>query len=232
MKKLTIIKVGMLCILLCTVFFGCGTDSKTKYYSADDEAMNASGTMTEPGEENLDGEPEGDLGDEVDSLKQTEDENSEICVHVCGQVVRPGVYTLPSGSRVCDAIDLAGGFTEAASVEYWNQADYLEDAMQLYVPTEDEVDLLMDEGIYGGLPISRNSSVESNSGIDSDGRVNLNTATIEELTTITGIGETRAKAIIDYRTEAGGFSSTEEITNVSGIGEATYEKIKDSIRVN
>ena len=88
---------------------------------------------------------------------------------------------------------------------------------------------MREEGYYAQTQDGQSSMVQSS---EDNGKVNINSATIQELTTITGIGETRAQAIIDYRTEHGRFSSTEDITNVTGIGAATYDKIKEDICVN
>lgn len=236
MKKLTIIKTGILCISVCMVFLGCGAKKSPEYYSSLSESELDSEKNKDTTE---DMQADGDEGAENDANKNTSaDEsvssNADLCVYVCGEVMSPGVYTLSNGARVCDAIELAGGFTEAAAVDYLNQADYVTDSQKLYVPSQDEVNKLIEEGVSFLDGSAQTTGIGEKQGVNADnaGKININTADISELTTITGIGETRAKAIVDYRTEHGGFKETKDITNVSGIGDATYEKIKDSICVN
>lgn len=154
--------------------------------------------------------------------EQEEIEPEAIWVYVCGQVVRPGVYELKMGDRVYQAIEAAGGFTEAASREYWNQAEILSDGQKIYVPTQEET--------QGSGSDSASGTANSEAG--EDGRVNLNTASKQELTSLSGIGESRAEAIIRYREENGGFRSIEEIKKIEGIKEGIFEKIKNDITVN
>lgn len=140
-----------------------------------------------------------------------EENVGELFVYVCGAVNSPGVYGFLEGARVCDAISAADGFTEEANTDYVNQAECLHDGDKVYIPALDE-----------NLPAP---------DIKSDGRININRADVNELQQISGIGESKAKAIISYREENGEFSSTEEITKVSGIGEGTYRRIKDTITI-
>lgn len=132
-------------------------------------------------------------------------------VHMCGAVIYPGVYEVPTDARVCDVLLLAGGFAENARAESVNMAQQVYDGMQVVIPTRSEEE----------APVVQNS-----------GKINLNTATKEELCTLPGIGNSRAEDIILYRTIHGGFSTAEEIMQVSGIKEATYSKIKDLIWVD
>lgn len=167
-------------------------------------------------------------------------EPQTIYVHVCGAVENPNVYELPAGSRVYEAVQKAGGFTEDADESYVNQAQPLSDGVKLVIPTVEqtqamitgnaEVDLVGIVGEQDGVQ-GISASVQD-SAASSDGKININTASEEELCNIPGIGATRAAAIIAYRQEKGGFSAVEDIMNVSGIKEGTYEKIKDSIKVN
>lgn len=143
-----------------------------------------------------------------------------ICVYVCGQVKSPGVYELPSGSRVCDAFLKAGGFTELAAKDYWNQARVLNDGEMIYVPTLEEA--AEREPAWN----------ESENTDDKDGKININTANKEQLMTIPGIGESKAESIIEYREKNGVFSSLEEVMQVDGIKEGLYEKMKDYIVIN
>ncbi len=146
------------------------------------------------------------------------EEPEEVIVDICGAVNDSKVVTLPSGSRVEDAIKAAGGLTDEADLSGINRAAELADGEKIYIPTADEVE----RGIE--LP-----SAESN--ISADGSININEATAEELETLNGIGPVTAEKIIQYRTEYGKFESKEELMEVNGIGEKTYAQIKDKIRV-
>ncbi len=140
-----------------------------------------------------------------------------VVVHVCGAVMQPGVYELSKGSRIAQAVDVAGGFAEDADESYVNLAELLTDGTQIYIPTKEEALVLRQESQEVG---------------NSSGKVNINTADKALLCTLPGIGETRATDIIAYRQKNGGFSSIEDIMKVSGIKEAGFQKIKDKIVVN
>ena len=161
-------------------------------------------------------EPESALMAE-ESSETTENESTAhlVCVHVCGAVESPGVYYLEEGSRIHEAVTLAGGLKENAAGEYINLAQMISDGQQIYIPDIDEV--------KEGTPFIP-SSVD-------DGLVNINTASLSELKTIPGIGDTKAEAIISYRENVAVFASVEDIKNVAGIKESLYEKIKDFIKV-
>lgn len=137
-----------------------------------------------------------------------------ICVHVCGAVQQEGVYELPAGSRYEQAIQAAGGFSELADRSALNLAAVVSDGEQIRVLTKEEAQAC------------RASAEET-----SDGRVNINTASREELMTLPGIGEARAEAIIAYREEHGEFQNIEDIMQVSGIKEGAFEKLKAKIKV-
>ena len=167
-----------------------------------------------------------------------------IYVHVCGAVENPDVYELPVGSRVYEAVQAAGGFSEDADLNYVNQAQKLSDGVKLVIPTLEQTQAIALEGDNGdvvgivgiqdgdGGQESMSPSAGAGQSDASDGRININTASEAELCNIPGIGAVRAAAIVAYRQEKGGFASVEDIMNVSGIKEGTYEKIKDSIKVN
>lgn len=182
------------------------------------------------------------------SAEQTVPEESgepqTIYVHVCGAVENPDVYELPAGSRVYEAVQAAGGFTEDADSNYVNQAQKLSDGVKLVIPTLEQTQAIalegdngdvagivgMQDSVSGQEPMSPSAGAGQSDA--SDGRININTASEAELCNIPGIGAVRAAAIVAYRQEKGGFASVEDIMNVSGIKEGTYEKIKDSIKVN
>ena len=143
-------------------------------------------------------------------------------VHVSGAVVRPGVYDLPVGARVLDAVEAAGGFVAEADKNAINLAARVEDAEKLDIPFVAGFEPPEEQGftvVSEGTP----SSVED--------LVDINTASQAELEELPGIGPSLAGRIIEYRDENGPFARIEDIVNVSGIGSATYEDIKDLITV-
>lgn len=155
-----------------------------------------------------------------------------ILVHVCGAVKTPGVYELEWGSRVYEAVQAAGGFTEEAEENYVNQAQELSDGAKLVIPTQEEVSMAADGP--AGLEDAGTAGVgleDAGAAGADDGKININTASESELCGIPGIGATRAAAIAAYRQENGGFAGIEDIMKVAGIKEGTYEKIKDYIKV-
>ena len=157
-----------------------------------------------------------------ESSSENENQAAEVVVYVCGEVNDPGVYHLPNKSRVCDAIESAGGMTDDAGRDFWNLASEVYDGQMIYVPTKEEVE-------SGSVPKPDTENTVVSSGNSS--KININTASKEELMTLTGIGESKADNIIKYRQENGSFSAVEDLTNVSGIGESIFNKIKDSITV-
>lgn len=133
-----------------------------------------------------------------------------ICVDICGAVKEPGVYYLNPGARVYEAVQMAGGLSSDADRDTVNQAQVLKDGAKIRIYSIEEAEELRDSQAEPGL-------------------VNLNTADVAALCTLSGIGEARAKEIIAYREAHGDFQAVEEIMNVSGIKEATFYKIKDKI---
>ena len=134
------------------------------------------------------------------------------------------------GSRVCDAINAAGGPSEDADAQMLNQAATVTDGMRIYVPSAEETEGMdRSDQSESGL-LNGNTAVDEKGGKDS-ARINLNTATKEQLMTLSGIGESKAQSILDYRQEKGKFSRTEDIMNIPGIKQGVYDKIKDHISV-
>ena len=148
--------------------------------------------------------------------EQASQEADMICVFVTGAVNDRGVYLLPQGSRLYEAIEAAGGMTQEADLGYLNQAKVLEDAEQIVVPTTQEVQLLKEQ----------KQQEEQDAGL-----VNINTADVAQLMQLSGIGQSRAEAIIAYREKCGRFTQIEDIQLVTGIKAGLYEKIKDKITV-
>lgn len=144
----------------------------------------------------------------------------EVYVHVCGAVKKAGLYRLPAGARVGDAVDMAGGFTKKANQDAVNLAAFVSDGQQIYIPYESEA-------VRSGPESSSDDGLPE----AGQGRVNINTAQEAELTSLSGIGESKALAIVEYRREHGSFSSPEDIRKVPGIGDGIYNRIKDLITV-
>lgn len=151
-------------------------------------------------------------------------EKSGVYVYICGEVAAPGVYELSEYSRIYEAVDAAGGFTENAARESVNLASKVSDGMQITIYNKEEA---------ASLPAGSGSAVGNagQGGTSGSGLVNLNTATKEELMTLKGIGEAKAEDIIRYREKSGGFKKIEDIMKISGIKEAGFQKIKDNITV-
>lgn len=161
-------------------------------------------------------------------------------VYVCGQVTSPGVYKLEEGQRIFEAVELAGGFTGEARPEYLNLAEPVFDGMKILVPDEAQASDSSWNGQIGssgtvpgtgGSGFGEADAYSQDRGAVPMKKVNINSASKEELMTLTGIGESRAADIIRYRTEQGAFSRIEDIMNVPGIKEASFRKLKDQIEV-
>lgn len=165
--------------------------------------------------------------EEVSCTTQLSEQEKVCYVYVCGAVCAPGVYELPVGSRIYEALALAGGMTEEASVDFVNQAEIVADGQMIRIPTEAEVEAGIEFDGETLLP----SEADSKNG-DADSRINLNTAGTAELMTLPGIGESKAMSILAYRENHGAFSSVEDVMKVEGIKEGVYNRIKDYIRVN
>ena len=154
-----------------------------------------------------------------------------IRVDVKGMVKKAGVYELAKDSIVNDAIKKAGGLTSKADTTNVNLSKSLTNEMVIYIPKKEEVtkstvnDALVDKSNSVGFEDSPSSNETTNTTT----KVNINTATLKDLITLNGIGESKAQAILEYRTKNGNFKTLEDLKKVSGIGEAAYEKIKDNI---
>lgn len=176
-------------------------------------------------------------GTEINSTGETQPEM--IYVDVCGAVANPGVFQLAAGSRVFQAIEAAGGYLPEAVQNCVNRAGVLTDGQQLYILTQEEMERqgldpaemagASDGQMNGSAGTGQNTGM--NAQVQQDNRININTADEAQLTTLTGIGATRAQAIIAYREENGPFAAIEDIMNVQGIKEGTFAKIKDEIVV-
>lgn len=197
MKKLDWKKILISLLALAFCLSGCGT-AAGPYFARAEEGTQAGG------------------GTEAHGLPEEEETEEGCFVYVCGAVKSPGVYQVPAGSRIYEAIRLAGGLREDACAESVNQAEEVLDGQMIQIPSS--LDLSAEgEALAGG---------------ESDGKVNLNTADETDLMALPGIGASKAKSILSYRQERGKFGSIEEIMNITGIKEGVFSKIKDYITVN
>lgn len=160
--------------------------------------------------------------DSVNMSKQMESklEDKTIVVEIKGQVKKPDVYTIDENSIINDLIDLAGGVTENADLSNINRAKKLQNHEMIYIADKNDSN--------NDYPQATNME---NGSMDNEILVDINTATTDKLKTLNGIGDSKAKSIIEYREQNGGFKSIEEIKNVTGIGDKMFEKIKESITV-
>lgn len=157
-------------------------------------------------------------------------ESGEIAVYICGAISHPGVYRFAGNVRVCDVVDAAGGLKKQADSSAVNQARFVQDGEQIEIPTKRKSTSARQQGNADAQGSTDTLEGAGHSG-SSDGKVNLNLATKEELMTLSGIGESKAEAIIAYREEHGSFQSPEDIMKISGIKNGVYQKIKDKVTV-
>lgn len=195
----------------------------------------------------------------VSIKKDTEEKTTEeivdtkltkIKVDIKGAVKKPGVYELDSNSIINDVIKVAGGLKSDASTKYLNLSKKVQDEMVINIFTNSEIKKMKqpstDECVVNTEDLksceeaavivtkpstSNNSENTNNENVISDNKVSINTGTLEELMTLSGIGESKAQAIIDYRNKNGNFTKIEDLMNVSGIGETIYNKIKDNLKL-
>lgn len=171
--------------------------------------------------------PESTEEDQVtvqETAEEKQMEQSNLFVHICGEVAEPGVYELSGKSRIYEAVEAAGGFTAAADESYVNLAQPLEDGMKIRIPAVGEE--MPETGNAAGA-----GDGEDNGAGMADGLVDINRASRQELCTLPGIGESRADSIIAYREQNGAFTCIEDIMKVDGIKEGMFAKMKDKISV-
>lgn len=162
---------------------------------------------------------------------------SSFYVDVKGAVKKPGVYEFKEGAIVFDAINKAGGLTKSGNTSNINLSQKLTEAMVVYIFTSSEIKkgsnkITCDTTCNCETVSIDNELVDNtNKSTNQSNKVNLNTASLNELITLPGIGESKAKAIIEYRSSQGLFTSIQDITKVSGIGQSTFENLKDLITI-
>lgn len=233
-KGLIVLSVIIIVLITVVGYKLSEEESKNDNEQEDIEIIN---TKTENNGKNI------EAGQEItDSSKELE-EKKYITVDISGAVKNPGIYTLEDGKRLNDVIEVAGGLTDEAYDDYIalyiNKARILNDEEKIYIPKVNDknsaeltkiASSYINNSSYNTNPSTANSSTSTESIINIGTKININTASKEQLMTLKGIGETYSQRIIDYRNKKK-FSSIEEIKNVKGIGDKTFEKIKDCITV-
>lgn len=237
---------------LCTVCFwsaGCGRKGTDQLETL--RLEDGRGTEVDTADQDISSEKEGSEGteetgdrkaagniQEIGNADAGSGSTEHIFVYVCGAVNTPGVYELEAGARLYEAIARAGGVREDGAEESINQAQAVSDGERLYIPTDEEVrqglDAYLLSGSAGGDAAAGSQSAVPGgpSGSSAGGKVNINTASREELKTLNGIGDTRAGSIVVYRESNGPFGSIEDLMKVEGIKEGVFNKLKDDITVN
>lgn len=152
-------------------------------------------------------------------IEEKKDIKESIVIDIKGEVNNPGSYEIENDKRIKDAITKAGGLTNDADTESINLSEKLQDEMLIVIPKKEEI-----------KENNTNTEIKTTAEVK-DNKISINTATKQELMKISGIGESKAQSIIDYRNQNGRFNKLEELTNVSGIGKKTFEKIKNSIKL-
>ena len=174
--------------------------------------------------------------EEKSNKKEKVETENKVIIDIKGEIVNPGVYELNDKNNVNDAINMAGGLTKNSDTSNINLSKKLSDEMVIIVYSKKEIENFKKEKEITCPPCNNaciNKSDEkakiAEEAKNQNEKININSATIEELLQLNGIGEAKANAIIEYRTKNGDFKTIEDIKNVSGIGEAAFEKIKDQI---
>ena len=213
-----------------------GNSAEFRKKQAESDGSDAgNGTGSDSGKHTSDA----DIDNGLEAVSDKEMQQAMIYVDVCGAVANPGVFQLAAGSRVFQAIEAAGGYLPEAALTCVNRAGVLTDGQQLYILTQEEMERqgldpaemsgASDGQMNGSAGTGQNTGMTAQ--VQQDNRININIADEAQLTTLTGIGATRAQAIIAYREENGPFAAIEDIMNVQGIKEGTFAKIKDEIVV-
>lgn len=235
---------GILWAMLCPTLGACGAQREELFLSEKESIAYGDGnrkveSKAEDTDQNREAEPSAGSTDRTELSDASSEEAKTLVVHICGAVSAPGVYELPAGSRIIDAVEAGGGFLPEAEEACCNLAEEIVDGCQIYIMTKSESCADGQTEKKAGIQTSPDSdmqttdrNVRSNSATAlENGLVNLNTADVAALMTLPGIGESRAKAIISYREQHGAFAQIEDIMKISGIKQAAFSKIKDKITV-
>lgn len=208
------------------------------YKAGDKELLYSSGVSKDEGkdvslknEENVKNKESSNYENVIEGNRENTNNSSIIKVDVKGAINKPGIYSLKEGDRIDDLLKLCGGLTQEADVNRVYFSKKLCDEEIVYIfksgESEEEVPKMNISSENNGA----NNVDNKNSNKASSGKININTANLEELKTLSGIGDSKAQAIIDYREKNGGFKDVSELRNVEGIGEKTLNKFIDSVDI-
>lgn len=190
------------------------------------------GVDRQSGTDKLQTEEKGADGKQPVSEEETQEVvTTEMVVYVCGAVNNPGVYTLSGTPRMADAVEAAGGMNEQADKNILNLAQYISDGQMIRIPAIGEVTDIEDRTEQQSSDSNEDKANNSDVG-QTNSKIDLNSATVTELMTIPGVGQTKAEAIVRYREENGRFEKVEDIMQISGIKEGSFAKMEPYICVN
>ena len=221
-KNKIIIILGVLIIISLGIYFVYSKTDETQFFSYEDGIENT--------------KDENNKNDN-NELNNKNEEKNKIVIDICGSIANEGILELDENSRISDAIEKAGGLKEGADLSQINLAFILSDGMKVYIPNikdkesdnknEDKTNIYItkESGVNTIVGTSENNNQISNM------KININTADINELDKLPGIGDSTAQKIIDYRNENGKFNSIEDVKNIKGIGDSKFEKIKDFFKI-
>ena len=230
----TIIVIGIALLLFYQFLSAEETNESSEIQienAESNEKQNQNETKNENGNEN---EEDYNTQDDIDNGTSTSlfgtKQLGNIVVHVIGEVKKPGVIKLKEGSRIIDAINKCGGQTEEADLSKINLAYVLDDGSQIYIPrVKEDIQNTTIMKTEAGNNVIVNNVTQGDD--EKSVKVNLNTATLEKLMTLPGVGESTAQKIIEYRNKNKKFKSVDELKNVSGIGEAKLNALKEYVYV-
>lgn len=181
------------------------------------------------------------LAETTSTTSAVKEESTKLYFDIKGSVKKPGVYEFIQGDKIIDAINKAGGLTKNATTNNLNLSKKLTNEMVIYVFSKNELTTTKAYEQISNASECKCETIEINNCVDKNttnestnnetSKININTDNKEKLMTISGIGSSKADAIIEYRTKNGNFKTTEDIMNVSGISKTIYDKIKDIITV-
>ena len=221
-KNKIIIILGVLIIISLGIYFVYSKTDETQFFSYEDGIENTKDENNKS---------------ENNELNNKNEEKNKIVIDICGSIANEGILELDENSRISDAIEKAGGLKEGADLSQINLAFILSDGIKVYIPNikdkesdnknEDKTNIYItkESGVNTIVGTSENNNQISNM------KININTADINELDKLPGIGDSTAQKIIDYRNENGKYNSIEDVKNVKGIGDSKFDKIKEFIIV-
>jgi competence protein ComEA len=232
MKKKKLVMIGIICGLLAIAGFSYSCMFKRKESTTFVSSMENTERQEEQQNSQVQKEHQSlqmqdipENSEVIESEKDPDESDGEelFYIHICGAVMKPGVYRIAGEARLCEVIGMAGGLTQDADGDYINQAQIVMDGQRIYIPAKKETKELSAGDYIGG------DSKEQTG--DNGGLININKATKNELMELPGIGQAKADCIIEYREKKGNFETVEELMEVSGIKEGLFNRISSNVTV-